>query len=367
MKKAIVISILLACLLVPPIIHAQLPFIVRTIYFKPVGTPDAPEKIKTLMKQTQQFYLREMERHGYGSKTFRIENDNNNEVVVHTVVGKRKPAAYTSYQIIEPELPREFRNQNNIHVIFIGGMRLVKPGVLGVGFSFYGHVCGGIVRVGTAGEGMRLSVVAHELGHAFGLYHNISGIQFLMGVGRDELDDYETRWLDKHHYFNNHHKINGFPKVVNVDRLKAIEIKEVKEKVVTFIDAIKIQLDVESIHTLHQAQIVRASDTAILGWRKLNDNHDTIIFKIERAKLRNRQNVYIQVMDVMGNINWHTMPILLPSRPMVVDKDGNVDKRIRKEDLIGDPEKYSTPTNEKLGTSPQNKLTTLWALLKARR
>ena len=363
MKKAIVITLLLVFLVIP-IADAKLPFIVRTVYFRPLGTPEADDRIKDFMKQAQRFYQREMERHGYGSKTFRLETDNEGEVIVHTVIGKRQPAAYTSYEVIKPELPEIFRNQNNIHVIFIGGMRFVKPRTLGIGFPFYGWTCGGIVRVGTAGEGMRLSVIAHELGHAFGLYHNLSGISFLMGVGQDELDDYEARWLDKHHYFNNHHEINGFPKVVNVHRLKAIDIKEVKGETVNFIDAIKFRLDVESVNILHQAQLFRETDTAILQWRKLNDNHDTLIFDIERAKLRNQQRVYIQVMDVMGNMNQHIMPIALPSRPVVVDKNGKVDKRIHKEDLIGDAEKNPAPSTEKRNIMPQNKLTMLWANIK---
>ena len=122
----------------------QTSHIVRTIYFKPVGILEVPKKkIRTLMQDSQAFYRAEMERHRYGTKTFRLETDRNDEVVVYTVNGKKQAEAYTSYQDIEPELPPELREKNNIHVIFMGGLRFVKDSnAWGVGFSYYGSACG---------------------------------------------------------------------------------------------------------------------------------------------------------------------------------------------------------------------------------
>ena len=58
----------------------------------------------------------------------------------------------------------------------------------------------------------------------FGLYHNIIGDASIMGRGRGaaqdviEFNDYETRWLDKQHYFNDVHRIDHIPEIVNTHR-----------------------------------------------------------------------------------------------------------------------------------------------------
>ena len=50
-------------------------FIVRTVYFQPTDTPGPTQKIIDLLVETQDFYRAEMERHGYGDKTFKLETD----------------------------------------------------------------------------------------------------------------------------------------------------------------------------------------------------------------------------------------------------------------------------------------------------
>ena len=156
--------------------------------------------------------------------------------------------------------------------------------------------------------GMRLSqqradisgcpVIAHELGHAFGLYHNIIGKPSLMGAGAgggqgvDVLDDFEARWLDKHHYFNTVHNINHVPEFRIIQRIREVEK-----------DVLRFQIEVDSINGLHQSQIFRHSDVAVLGWQQLNGNTDTAEFHIRRNTLDNQKHVSVQVLDTQGNHN----------------------------------------------------------------
>ena len=84
-----------------------------------------------------------------------------------------------------------------------------------------------------AGENPNFGVplIAHELGHAFGLYHNIIGDASIMRRGRDNIDnviefnDYETRWLDRHHYFNDVFEIAHLPNHI-VDKNKNDILKD---------------------------------------------------------------------------------------------------------------------------------------------
>ena len=46
------------------------------------------EALRELIKDTQAFYADEMERHGYGRKTFALETDKTGEPVVHHIDGE---------------------------------------------------------------------------------------------------------------------------------------------------------------------------------------------------------------------------------------------------------------------------------------
>ena len=51
-------------------------------------------RIDGLIKKVQRFYADEMERHGFGRKTFRFKADANGNAVVHHVNGKFTEAYY---------------------------------------------------------------------------------------------------------------------------------------------------------------------------------------------------------------------------------------------------------------------------------
>ena len=71
--------------------------VVRLIYFLPRGNtpqPDIDTKFDTMLKNTQKFYADEMERHGFGRKTFRFETDRRGNAVVNHVNGRFRDAHY---------------------------------------------------------------------------------------------------------------------------------------------------------------------------------------------------------------------------------------------------------------------------------
>lgn len=283
--------------------------VVYTIYFKPADVPaEAPEeKIKTFMKESQEFYRKEMERHEFDAKTFRLDTKNG-DVDVRTAEGKEKACKYTCYQDVESDLVSqfpEFEDKNNIYVIFMGGTEFVKPNSnnIGVGFPFDGSKCGGAARIATVGKGMHPSIVAHELGHAFGLYHNIKHGNFLMnsevltGHGREELnnkklDKYEAEWLDRHRHFNDIQATS--------DEVK-ISIKDRKDQpnTITFL------FDVESRCELHQVQILKMNKkpyiTDILNWRPLKSKHNTVKIRICKSELETTDEIRVLSIDTQGN------------------------------------------------------------------
>ena len=356
MKNTITLTILLTIMLISTA-DAQLPFVVQTVYFKPTDAPPAPKTLSQTMRDVQLLYFEEMERNGYGAKTFRLETDAKGNTIIHTINGRHATAHYqaTTYTSIEAELPNRLLDQNNITVIIAGGLRLIDNRVWGVGFPIYGWACGGKAIIATENPNFGVPLIAHELGHAFGLYHNIIGDASIMGRGRGaaqdviEFNDYETRWLDKQHYFNDVHRIAHIPEVVNTHRFREVQQ-----------DIIRFRFDIESLGELHQAQIYRLSDVAIVGWTRLKGNLATAEFFVRRDKLINETQIHVQMIDTQGNYNTESIHLgHLPNH--IVDENKNetlVDGNIET------PPKPKTTEKEELLTSPQGKLVMLWARIK---
>ena len=283
------------------VLAADAQFVVRTIYFQPQGTPDRTTDIRKMMADTHDFIGREMQRNGFGFKTFRIEKDTNDEIVVHTVKGQHPTATYnadTTYNAISPELPNRFKVKNNIHIIFVGGMQRINHlgiSALGVGISSFGNQIGGYAVI--PANHLIFQVVVHEVAHTFGLQHNLDPFtDFVMGLdaGFAGFAEYEARWLDKNHYFNDDHpNINAVPKVVRTHPIRVIDIQE---------HIIEIKVDLQGINGIHQAEIARYEDGGILDTHFLHANRiDTAVFQFNVQLLRGATQAAVRVLDTHGN------------------------------------------------------------------
>lgn len=280
---------------------ADAQFVVKTIYFQPQGTPDKTADIRKMMADVHDFYGREMQRNGFGLKTFHIEKDTNDQIVVHTVKGQHPTANYiadTTYDAIDPELPNRFKVPNNIHIIFIGGMQRINhhgASALGVGVSTFGNQISGYAVI--PANHLVFQVVVHEVAHTFGLQHNLDPVtDFVMGLdtGHAGFAPYEARWLDKNHYFNDDHPIINFvPKVLRTHLIRVIDIEK---------HIIEIKADVQSINGIHQAEIARYEDGGILDTHFLHANRiETAVFQFNVRLLNGATRAAVRVLDTHGN------------------------------------------------------------------
>ena len=164
-------------------------FDVHVIYFKPTDAPDIDHEYHDkIMKDIQKYYQSEMTRHGFTDKTFPLETDKDNNLIIHTINAKHNGDHYFRNdmfdmfkELIEPELPFKFNNlqnwdsRDNVHLIVVGGVRMDRNllGTQGMGFTWLAGRYGGNATVNMnyieEFPNHYLGLIAHELGHAFAL------------------------------------------------------------------------------------------------------------------------------------------------------------------------------------------------------
>ena len=184
------------------------PRTVRLIYFLPNDQefrPEVVQRMKDEILSLQTFYRQQMQAHGQGARTFRVETDAQGEPVVHRVNGQHHNGYYqrddvTSTTLAEIE-PLFDVNANIYLIVFENHRPRIGPlfGVLGYGLK-HNKTAGYALLPGE----FTFKTAAHELGHAFGLHHDFHDDIYIMsyGEGSDELSACSANFLAAHPYFN---------------------------------------------------------------------------------------------------------------------------------------------------------------------
>ena len=176
--------------------YAQPP--IEIIYFKPSDVPAPSQEdidfLREVMVEVQSFFASEMERHGFGPKTFAFNPD------IRVVAGKLTAENYSDdadVSTLKDEIHvYDFQVQNKIELVFLGGRKFVTPGAFGVATGTCWewprqprnpNDCNHFLVVGTDNKNFMPVFTLHEIGHAFGLKHtsetNVSDrINFMAGI-----------------------------------------------------------------------------------------------------------------------------------------------------------------------------------------
>ena len=324
-------------------------YVVRQIFFYPSDLQpwqDVDSTLDKLVKHVQQFYADEMERHGFGRKTFQLETDTQGNPVRHYVKGKFTKEHYTKNIIRKAnvEISEQFdRSEHLIYLLFINRYEPI-PNFSQVGGNASGDPFKGTANITLSNyenAPIRLytrawTTIAHELGHAFGLLHDFRESHYIMSYGENalqfQLSDCAAEWLDAHRYFN-----------ITPNPLSQVPtIRMLDPSLVSSPNTIRLQFEISSSVELHQAQLLTNSfswpgnpvfdSTTVLDCKSLNGNNTTIEF-VTTELAPATEYITLRVIDEHGNFAGQRLPIdmsaLLPDSEPVLIPDANLAAAIR--------------------------------------
>lgn len=178
---------------------------VEVIYFYP--NDKEPQSginatLDTKLKNAQALFTAVMELYGYGSKTFGLDTNESGEVVVTHVQGVFNDAYYQedTFSKTISELTNSFSTSQNVFYVAIDvNVEFFEIESRGREINAYGVASGNWAATPAQGNGFDYVVIAHELGHTFGLEHD--------RISTGNIDPMinspcAAAWLDLHPCFN---------------------------------------------------------------------------------------------------------------------------------------------------------------------
>ena len=295
---------------------------VRLIYFLPNDRPARPDRVEALrqlIKDTQMFYADEMQRYGFGRKTFNIETDATGKVVVHHVAGQFDDAYYRKGTInkVWKELNNQFDTLERIYfaAIDISSETLDEKQACGQAKGFNAHLGKGFLMP-ASGHCFNVPLAAHELGHAFGLEHDVRDDAYIMSnrKNRHQFSKCAAEWLDVHSFFNNASaRVSGNATI----QMLAPTVAP---------NGIRLRFEVADADGLHQAMLYLkpapidpVSDFKLDGCRSLDGKSSTIEFVSTGLFEASQDEVTLQVIDEQGGMtrrkfSINIAPILPPPK-----------------------------------------------------
>ena len=225
------------------------PRTVRMIYFLPNDRPyraDVVQRMKDEILSIQAFFAEQMGVHGYGKLTFRVETDSQGEPMVHRVDGQHPNSHYFYYMEskVRDEIVQTFNLDANLYLIVMDTDVLRRNN--GQPHGGTGHRYRKIGGYALVSGGFRWETVAHELGHAFGLFHDFNDSVYIMSYGsdRNQLSACHAEYLVMNPYFN--------PDVpIEVERSPVIELISPRTYPAGS-KSVPIQLKISDSEGLHQ-------------------------------------------------------------------------------------------------------------------
>ncbi len=258
------------------------------------------------MVNVKSFYAQEMKDHGFGINTFTYETDADDNLVVHHIVGRYEEAYYRDQAFIKitEEISPRFDISKNILVVFLE----MSGNIFGINVCGLGGVHpsgGGVAMFPAVDDCFSFRIVAHELGHALGLYHDFREPNLMSASSGyfEKLTTCSADFLSVHPAFN---------ATQNDDDVTTHILRLLPHY--TSRNTVRFRFEVSDSDGLHQAQLLTPSTfedtikgTKVIGCKRLDSETETIEFIVSDSYATPQTSVGLQVVDVLGNVvqEWH--------------------------------------------------------------
>jgi len=312
--------------------------VVRLIYFLPRDRrprPDIDAQMDRLIKEIQTFYANEMERHGFGRKTFQFETDADGNAVVYHITGRYEDTHYQRYSVWG-EIGEQFDTSRNIYLVTL------DVSTESIGTGLFGGACG-VVDIATSrgfsnralipadGHCFNVTGAAHELGHTFHLPHDYRNDSYLMSQGRykNKLSKCAAGWLTVNPYFNSNNKVN-----YSTFRERS-EIKMLPPSLESQPYAVHLRFTLNDPDGLHQAMLVK-NTLNLVACQPLNGSRSQTVDFVPTMLSPKDTSVALWVIDIRGNVTLLQsfqvdIAALLPPEKPVSIPDPNLAAAIREQ------------------------------------
>ena len=311
----ILILTLLLCgfnVVVVDVCAAAAEHMVKVIYFVPRDRPfqwNIPTALDTQIKAVQRFYTEQMEAHGYGGKTFNLENDVNRNLVVHPVTGKFGDTHYHTDTLnkITEEIKSQLNTEKDIYIVVVDVSTERIQGNCGIA-----QFDGGPVMVPATGDCVQgdhgVDLIAHELGHALNLEHDFRDDSYIMSYGatRDKLSACAASMLNVNPFFNQDRTVGNVSNTPAIIQMLTPSTYPANEENWT------LRFNVSDADGVYQVQFllsVPGEATGLVSCKNFNNIQNTTAeFDMPTgATIAPTNNVYIRVVDQNGYVsekNW---------------------------------------------------------------
>ena len=286
-------------------LEADAPRLVRTIYFLPSDRPyraDRVDRLQRMIQHVQRVFRVQMDAHGHGERTFAFEADHAGNPLIHRFDAAHPESHYSelTWGTVLEELETRYDFHAQAYIVVVDNSTELIEDAAGIA-SRWSKV-GGIAMVPS---GVSWYVLAHELGHVFGLEHDFRDGAYIMsyGPGEERLAACSARYLAVHPYFNPDASgtLNGEPTVALVSS-----------------DQSSINLLLNDSDGLHQTLLYVASDSVGVelntccgfaddqSTASLSFNWDGVLPSLEPIALTAETPpiIIIESVDTDGNSTW---------------------------------------------------------------